>query len=380
MTKTYISFTNWKACCCGRVLAILQLLVFSFKSTFSIALQHHNQYHRSDALERGVDKMKTKFVQWSVEYGDDAILWVDGNNLRGMGKFEWTPLEVQEKVASFCFDYNITKTIIVWDHGSCPFVCTREFPLNSLEFTSNFQLDMAILFSGLSKRADDVILQESQRLVSKQICCDWRSMAFVTSDCELNYKLRRLSSVWNPSNGKSGGDTHGDQSLLSTPLFCDSTRFLDLLRTSDSNSDWLIDKTNQDIKMSLLDVKKNLTLFHKQQRRGYNPRRERTWERVVQAETFRRSLCIQDVGASSPMQSTLHSTFANAFLIDLQSGGYITSSSSEKKTIDTFSALHYGDYQGPSRLDKQQKRSLTKYNRFLTGQVIVGRQKDRQVT
>jgi hypothetical protein len=367
MTYHSASFAEWKACC--RLLAIFQLSFVPLWSTSSVALEqkHHQQHHRSDRFERGIYKMKRKFVDWSDEYGKDATLWVDGNNLRGMGKFEWTPFEVQEKVACFCCEYNITKTIIVWDHGTIPFACSRTLMTwKELENISNLDLDIVIIFSGLSKRADDVIIQESKRLVSSQNHGDGSSMAFVTSDRELNYQLYR-QSVWQDFREcGNDDDTSCDECLQSAPLFCDSTRFLELLRLLETNLDWMEEDTSQEIESSLLDVKQRISLFHKQQRRGYNPKREKTWERVVLAETFRRSLCIQDVVMTFSLQSTLHSTFTNAFLIDLQSRGYLTCSSMKNETLGIVGWLQYGDYHGPSRLDKQQRRSLTRFNRFQT--------------
>jgi hypothetical protein len=327
-----------------------------------VLLHQHNQPHPTTRLERGVIKMKTKFLEWSVKNGNDAILWVDGNNVRGMGQFEWTPLEVQNRVACFCLDHHITKTVIVWDHGTCPFVCSRTFPWKALHNinTSSFDLEMVILFSGLSNRADHVILQEFKRLVSTEMHAV-RSMAFVTSDRELNFKLRRCRI-----SCESVDETLCETSMHSTPLFCDSTRFLDLLRTSRTNSDWMDDERNQAMESCILDVKQTISLFHKQQRRKYNPKREKTWERVVLTETFRRLLCREYIVTSFTRQSILHSNFSNALLSDLQSRGYLTSNSTEKKTVNIVGAMHIGDYQGPSRLDKQQKRSLTRYNRFLT--------------
>jgi hypothetical protein len=361
-TNQSAPFSVWSSC----FHTIFQLLLLPIWSSSSMVLLHqHKQPYPTTRLEREVIKMKTKFLEWSVKNGHDAILWVDGNNVRGRGQFEWTPLEVQNRVARFCLDHHITKTVIVWDHGTCPFVCSRTFPWKALHNnnTSSFDLEMVTLFSGLSNRADRVILQEFKRLVSTEMHAV-RSMAFVTSDRELNFKLRR-QSVWRTSR-ESVDETLCDTSMHSTPLFCDSTRFLDLLRTSRTNSDWMDDERNEAMESRILDAKQSMSLFHKQQRRRYNPKREKTWERVVLAETFRRCLCMEYLVTSFTLQSILHSTFSNAFLSDLQSRGYVTSNSTEKKIVDSVGAMRIGDYQVPSRLDKQQKRSLTRYNRFLT--------------
>lgn len=321
---------------------------------------------RQRRLEKGVAKIFAKFKEWSQSEGEDAILWVDGNNLRGMGKFEWTPLELHHHVVAFCREWNIPQAVVVWDHGRVPSACISKYDFGGTSL-DDFSLDLVILFSGLSQRADDVLLKESQQLASLSGAplSKWKSMAFVTSDRELNYKLRRQAS-----------STTRHLSVVEDPLplFCDSTRFMELLRQSKVNPS-MMERTATDkiIRQTLVEVKESIVEFHKDRRRGYNPRREKTWERAVVAETLRWCLYLQDTERTSspqqgsPRMSNNRTLFVDTFVNELQSRGYkMTMDGSMGDDMpDDIEGLLHGPFQGPTRLDKQQRRSLNRYNRFL---------------
>jgi hypothetical protein len=333
-----------------------------FSSAFSP--QKLSLSSRHVRLDRGVEKINAKFEDWIQANGNDAVMWVDANNLRGMGKFEWNPLELHHKVAGFCLENRISNVVMLWDHGRLPSACLQRWKGHS-QLESLSSLDMLILFSGLSKRADDVILHESKELVkSIEVSNFWGSMSFITSDQELSYKLRRQSSL----------DDH--ESSKYSPLFCDSTRFLELLRRTPAESLHTKDECHQEqILEALLDVKESLSSFYKHQRRGYNPRREKTWERVVLAETFRRGLTHCDpIRTCTSVAESRHDmsqkVFTKSFLTDLQSRGYyLMSDSFEKDVVSEEEKLFpFGPYRGPSRLDKKQKQLLERYNRYLNKQ------------
>ncbi|KAG7367298.1 hypothetical protein IV203_029969 [Nitzschia inconspicua] len=337
--------------------------------SFALVLQNlHSSTLQDDRChrrrtERGVAKIQKNFEEWSKANGDDAILWVDGNNLRGMGRFEWTPLEVHDSIIEFCWDFKITKAVLVWDHGQMPFVWARCLSLDAKSMSAP-QLEMVVLFSGLAKRADDVLLHESKEYILRffnNIAADWKSMAFVTSDRELNYKLRRQAST---------SDTISNMA----PLFSGSKRFWEMLRSSKVDPTWKSHRKNHEyITDALSKVKESLHSFYKQQRRAYKPRREKTWERAVLAETFRRCLCdldTKDISSGQSESSQMRITqgnFTKFFLTNLPLRGYHLCEGlvDEDQIYKMCPAIHHGSYESPYRLDKQQRRTLDKYNRFL---------------
>ena len=355
-------------CCCCCFVAVLTVNNYHPSSTFfacSLTLQTPSRRNR---LQKGVGKARTKFLDWTAEHPKNAILLIDGNNLRGIGKFEYNFVELQNRVACFCHDLSITKSIVVWDHGRCPFARHTSW---KAEKDDGFALDMIVLFSGISQRADDVLITESRKLTEifstqhdnpnrheEILIIDWSDLAFVTQDRELNYKLRRQAGLLLDRQGLNSQS--GDNDNLSTesapPLFCDSTRFLELLRNATAIP-WRKDESDEKIVDALKEAKESLMHFHKEQRRGYNPRREKTWERVVAAEVYRSFL------ARQPIKLGNNDTFVKTYLADLETRGYsLTCNEEAGKGSDCGDPMAFV---GPGRLDKKQRRSLQRYSKFL---------------
>eukprot|EP00529_Nitzschia_sp_RCC80_P019928 CAMPEP_0113498426 /NCGR_PEP_ID=MMETSP0014_2-20120614/31172_1 /TAXON_ID=2857 /ORGANISM="Nitzschia sp." /LENGTH=419 /DNA_ID=CAMNT_0000392461 /DNA_START=10 /DNA_END=1265 /DNA_ORIENTATION=+ /assembly_acc=CAM_ASM_000159 len=196
-----------------------------------------------------------------------TVLWVDGNNVRGMNKFEWNMNELHTIVKQFCVEMDISCAIIVWDHGHEPSMfsqttyCRYGGDDNS---PTKKELDVAVLFSGLAQRADDVLVKESKYLLEQFFddddddgdgdgddhnegvnnndeggrTFDWSSFAFVTSDRELMFKLQRQamssessSSLFHPLlSSRSVRRRSTKPQHHNMPLICDSRRFVDLLK------------------------------------------------------------------------------------------------------------------------------------------------------
>jgi hypothetical protein len=206
---------------------------------------------------------------------------------------------------------------------------------------------MVIIFSGLSQRADDVMVKEARHLVSS-FCGEWSSLAFVTNDGGLTSRLRQTSM-----NHQSSRQSHQEDATKQMPLIIDSTRFVEVLSRI-SRNDSLDSKYEDDnIWLSMHTAQESLRHFATLQKLGYNPRREKTWERCVLAETMRRAFCsldnIQQGGA-----------FAKQYMQDLATRGYTDTTSSRLLDVQDDSILAIP---GSTRLDKRQKRLLTRYNR-----------------
>ncbi len=312
---------------------------------------------------KAANKAQEKFSRWKQQNEGPKILWVDGNNVRGIGKFEWNAVELQHKVVKFCYQNEIETAIVVWDHGSAKFATCAKY-----ESKDGVCVNLLTLFSGLTQRADDVLVKESNHLVTTTHdnitkSLDWGSLAFVTNDRDLNYKLRNQVTP-NPPSIRLGRRKRGgtgkvyDASAASTssssslkirndPLFCDSTGFVELLYDMD------VELSPKELKAyeQIENTTTNIRYCSKSQRRGYNPRREQTWERCVQAETLRRHLLENDETKSS-------SGFVVDFLEELQNDrGYsILGDASNNNNKDVL------PFSGPSRLDKHQRRMLDRYN------------------
>jgi hypothetical protein len=295
-------------------------------------------------LDRAVQKAADKLVEFGQHQENHPTLVVDGNNVRGIANFEWNPVELQHRVSLFCQEFGIPRAVVVWDHGSCRFATAP--PANN----KSQDVDMVIIFSGLSQRADDVMVKESRHLVSS-FCGEWSSLAFVTNDGGLTSRLRQTSL----NHQKLSRQSHQeDASTKQMPLIIDSTRFVELL--SRISRDDLFDSSkyeDDNIWLSMHTVQESLRHFAKLQKLGYNPRREKTWERCVLAETMRRAFCslddIQQGGA-----------FAKQYMQDLETRDYANTTSSRLLDVQDDSILAIP---GPTRLDKKQKRLLTRYNR-----------------
>lgn len=334
---------------------------------------------------KAANKALEKFSRWKQQTEENSrLLWVDGNNVRGIGKFEWNAVELQHRVVRFCHKHKIENAIVVWDHGSIEFASSASHFFDSeSNSTSGSQMDdlndsafcvnLVTLFSGLRQRADDVLVKESNHLVTtfdgttNPSKLDWGSLAFVTNDRDLNYKLRNQVTPNPPSlrlsRRKRGGNLYNasekaDSSASSLrikkdPLFCDSTGFVELLCDLSREYTMELSPTETKYAESIETAKASIRHCSKSQRRGYNPRREKTWERCVQAETLRRHLANE-----SSFDQT--STFVADYLEELRNErGY---SGTTKSSEGDIGEKDYLPFLGPTRLDKHQRRMLDRYN------------------
>lgn len=369
---------------------------------------------------RTTKKAHDRFESWTSNCLDEKensrLLWVDGNNVRGIGKFEWNAVELQHRVVRLCHKYKIPNAIVVWDHGSHTFSSlTRysfddsgtEIPVDVAKTDDDdnnmFCVNLVILFSGIRQRADDVIVKESNHLVSpsfqdgnkSDMKMNWASLAFVTNDRDLNYKLRQQSMPNPPSirlsrrkrrdNGKlydhdidstsSTPSEEKNRKAVANPLFCDSTGFMDLLSELPGEYDMKMNGIDMEASKSIENAKASIRRCSTSQRRGYNPRREKTWERCVQAETFRRFLdesSYTEKEELSEVESPLKLGDRNAVFIancvqELQSArGYSSTVQGEgngdkESNNDTLND-QFSPFLGPARLDKKERRLLDRYN------------------
>jgi hypothetical protein len=197
---------------------------------------------------------------------------------------------------------------------------------------------------------------------------DWASIAFVTSDRELNYKLRNqvASESFRSAlqNEKYCTSINRVGSLL-----CDSKRFLELLKKVRKDSIHSFDESliDKDARKVLQETNASFKYFASLQRQTYNPRREKTWERCIQAETFRRSLCrsfsfdISNNNQAQEIASFIPNPFVTMYLEDLYSKREY---SSPGDAIAVDDAPCFIPFRGPARLDKKQRRLLERYNRL----------------
>lgn len=251
------------------------------------------------------------------------FLVLDGSNLRGTSKYGWDHVELQSRIHAYCYSQGIDLSVLVWDHGSCPFAIA----------TSDHSL---VLFSGLSQRTDDVIVKEIETLTSldENIC-----LAVVTNDVGLTNRIRKkfdqMSLCW-----------RDDRDIEHQYLTLDSTRFVDILHTQDIN----ITNNEREVQNCLQEAKDSIAAVKVKLRNPLASRREKTWERVVLAETLRRQLA--DFHGSSNMESEVIS----AYMHNLSDRGFKLTPSAVALT---------GRFPGPSRLDKQQRRALDRFNKLI---------------
>jgi hypothetical protein len=138
------------------------------------------------------------------------------------------------------------------------------------------------------------------------------------------------------------------RTISGTPLVLDCTCFVELLsRVEDPDT---IDSSKADLALNA--TQESLRRFAAKQRLGWNPRREKTWERCVLAETMRQSLCQQCV------HNIDEATFASQYLQDLRDRGYAG-------VEEILQQPSPGEIGGPNRLDRRQRRLLGRYNAFM---------------
>lgn len=313
-------------CRCKTFQMILRIIIacvwLSLCSTFSIDYSPKNT-PGSSSLDRAVKKASDNFAAFGKQ--ENATLLVDGNNVRGLFKFQWDLVELQNRISKFCNEYSIKRCVVVWDHGRCKFAATE----NHWEE----DVDMVILFSGLAQRADDVMVKEGRHLLSTFCNGDWSSIAFVTNDGGLRQKL--ISQATRLSSQQD-----------SRPLLMDSTRFVELLSQQQSS-----DHHSEQNSSILLDTKESLRKFSALQKIGYNTRREKTWERCILSEALLQCYCQQ------PYDGLKSNQFSSSYMGQLMERGYCNPTSVENQNDKPFAV------QGPSRLDRRQRRLLARYNK-----------------
>lgn len=202
---------------------------------------------------------------------------------------------------------------------------------------------------------------------------DWSSLAFVTNDRDLNFKLRRQSTpnppsirlsrrkrkdtgkVYDASTAAAASSQETKTKASGNPLFCDSTGFVELLCDLAGDYDLKLSPSDGQASESIQAAKASIRECSKSQRRGYNPRREKTWERCVQAETLRRVLD-KKTSLSSDADAE-KASFIESYLQELHNArGYSISGANESVENQA------SPFMGPSRLDKHQRRLLARFN------------------
>jgi hypothetical protein len=327
-----------------------------------------------------VDKASKKLFEFGTNTNSKStsyphgILMVDGNNVRGIAKFQWSPVELSCRIAQLCHTYNISHHVIVWDHG-----LTRFAAMNAVNSVT--------LFSGLVHRADDILTQEARHIVElfqrRQPVDDgsdhdtsfgWgpEQLCFVTNDGELQSRLRRVHERGEKeTNGRTtikrkrniasaSVKERPTTSIRTGPLILDSTGFVELLSSMDTTTDsWSEDqnpsyyyssRTNSVLGIAMDQAQESLKKFAQLQKTKYNPRREKTWERCILAEWLQRAYCqgeplLQTTIAAlnnhpTPQQAfrelevrrsrtglDVPLSFGTQYLQDLESRGFVTPSS-----------------------------------------------------
>jgi hypothetical protein len=267
-------------------------------------------------FERALQKASIQLQELSVN--EQAVLVVDGNNVRGIARFAWSPMEVMDRVSYFSKEYNLTGAmLVVWDHGTQQ--CVEEYK------------DLVVVLSGPTRRADDFIVKEASRLASLRQNGWSESMAFITNDVGLRQRLQKRFL-------RSGESC----------LVIDSTRFVALLNQTE------IVMEENDMATAVAKTQQRLQRFAAIQRRRYIPRKESTWERCVLAESMR--LAFFRRRANNGISKL--SNFASCYLCDLRERGYDngTPCGAEDDT-----AKSNRNFREPSRLDKRERRQLERY-------------------
>eukprot|EP00980_Cylindrotheca_fusiformis_P007955 scaffold1697_cov120-Cylindrotheca_fusiformis.AAC.37 len=287
-------------------------------------------YGCSASFSRSVTKAASRIKEFGRR--GNATLVIDGNNVRGIGRFESDLVEVQDRISSFCQETGISRVVTIWDHGNCKFAAIGK--------DSNNVVDMIVVFSGPNQRADDVMVKEANHLASMFCSDDWSSLCFVSNDRMLQQKLiQRI--------GRSGSG--GGQKTRS--LLMDSTRFSELIfKQQKAHKLDAADSGSHQISK----VKMSLQNFLRTQKQGCNRRREMTWERCVLAESLRRFYCGQKMDFSKDL-------FSHRYIRELEKRGYANPNAISNNTSSSDMACMV---LGPTRLDRRQKQILRHFNNY----------------
>lgn len=344
----------------------------------------------SSRLERGAQKAKDKLKKLSAD--SNGTLVVDANNVRGIAKFvKWNPSEIQQLITACSIKFDIPRTIIVWDHSNSK--SAIPFFVSGGSNNQN-QNECIILFSGLFQRADDVIVEEAQQLSSSSSLYATNtnsngdttrsegrleSLGFVTNDGGLigrllqneNKKYFRLN---NKDKSRESEDNSSKDCVASRdcarPMMIDSTSFVEILSSIEEENEEILDNIESSggtemvvVDLAMKDTIESLRRFATTKtRQGWNPRREKTWERCILAENLRQSMCQQ-----GEQELLVHNTarrrssFTTDYLRKLKERGYLGVEEIIQQQEELSSSSEIG---GPTRLDKKQRRLLGRYNAF----------------
>lgn len=245
------------------------------------------------------------------------ILLVDGSNLRGVSRLGWDHVELQSRIEAYCKFQAIDFSILVWDHGNSPFAIPTSDRL-------------VCLFSGLSQRADDVLVKEVENLLLQEprIC-----LAVITNDVGLTARIRKKVDMLSGEPPEASSKDH---------VTVDSSRFAEILSYQVSR----FSLEEQIIRRQLQDIRDQINIFRAGLRHGLASRSEKTWERVVLAEILLRQLF--EIYGSCKADN-----FIEWYVQDLRARGFRTTTDGSPASSIIF--------KGPSRLDKRQRRALERF-------------------
>jgi hypothetical protein len=334
---------------------------------------------REQRLQRSLEQTRAKLQAFSstatthsnanANTNSHTILVVDGNNVRGIGgKFEWSPVEWMDRLEGFCQAYNIHHLVTVWDHGPCPIVTANNH--------HNHNHTSLCLFSGLSQRGDDVMVQEARHWRDAYTTTnntdhdndnDFHNLCFVTNDNGLQGRLRRLGS--DDSRKRVLKTTNG-------PLILDATVILELVREMDNdttNSNYNKDAlhvfhSDGALYQSVQRAQENLQTFSFQKK--LNLRREKTWQRCVLADAMVRGYIKHHDSETATMARPDDDDDHDGAPKDGTTKRYMeTAKQRGFQTVEQLSSMEEptstANVAGSFRLDKKEKRMLKKYNKFI---------------
>ena len=296
---------------CYILVLLLQANAFCNVSAFC------EEYSRPDVRRSKLSKLELKLDSFAGRLQPSRkVLLVDGSNLRGVSGLRWDHVELQSRIENYCKLQAIDLSVVVWDHGSCAFAIPA----------SDHSL---VLFSGLSQRADDVLVKEVDFLLQQDSDV---SLAVVTNDVGLTDRIRRTFDPF--------AESRADQYMT-----VDSSGFVDILKRQQI----VLSKDEYRIQQSLGETEDAINMVRAKLRYGLASRREKTWERVVLAEVLRHQL-IKIYGPNEADDTT------SRYMQDLRARGFRTTSD---VPMDSF------EFQGPSRLEKRQRKTLLRFNKIM---------------
>lgn len=285
----------------------------------------------SDGLNLGgaVEKARYRLQAWASQQEHPNILLVDGNNVRGATNFQWSQPQLLWRLKQFSHARMGSVIVVVWDHGMERQACL-------------YDSTVAVVFAGLGETADDVIVQEANKLADKRK--DWSAVGVITNDSELQNRVRRKAAE-RQDNSRS-------------PLLMDSTRFAAMLNETeyDVAAESSSAAHHVSIAAAVSEAECRLVRHAALRRQRHHPRRKQTWHRVVLSEALRSALLARE-------NDMVSDPYSDDFLLlkdyveELKSRGYGGTLTDEVLNTDLIG--------GPTRLDRRQRRQLQSYVKAL---------------